>query len=345
MKAAFIQKHGDLEELQTGELNTPKISPNEVLIETKFAALNHLDIFVVKGWSGLNLVMPHVLGSDGSGIVKEVGSEVSTIKKGDLVTVNPGVSCGKCAQCLAGKQNFCSQFSILGEHRWGTFAQFYKVPEINVLKIPANYSLDKAAAAPLTFLTAWRMLVTQARVKQDEYVFIHGAGGGVSVAAVQIAKYLGAKVVATTSAPKKVDLVKKLGADYVINYKEMQDYGKYVFSEITKKSGIDVVIDSVGTPTFPNSLRLLRPGGRLVTCGVTSGPMSEIDIRQIFWKQLEVKGSTMSNQKEFRDVMKLVFEGKLTPIIDKIFSLEQAKEAETYLNKGTQFGKVLLKIS
>lgn len=345
MKSAFIQKHGDLEQIQIGEVNTPKISPNEVLIETKFAALNHLDIFVVKGWSGLNLIMPHVLGSDGSGIVKEVGSEVSSVKKGDLVTVNPGVSCGKCALCLAGKQNFCSQFSILGEHRWGTFAQFFKAPEINVLKIPANYPLDKAAAAPLTFLTAWRMLVTQAGIKQDEYIFIHGAGGGVSVAAVQIAKYFGAKVVITTSIPEKIEKVKKLGADYVINYKEMPDYGKYVFSEITKKSGIDIVIDSVGTPTFQNSLRLLKPGGRLVTCGVTSGPTSEIDIRQIFWKQLEVKGSTMSNQKEFRDVMKLVFEGKITPVIDKIFPLEQVKEAEGYLNKGGQFGKVLLKIS
>ncbi len=345
MKAALINNHGDLDQLHIGEVEIPKIGPNNVLIQTKYGALNHLDIFVVKGWSGLSLSMPHILGSDGCGVIQEVGSAVTTVKKGDLVTINPGISCGKCSACLSGKQNFCPQFSILGEHQWGTFAQYFRAPEINLLKVPSGYPLDKAAAAPLTFLTAWRMLVSQAMVKKEEFVLILGAGGGVSVAAVQIAKYLGAIVVATTSTPEKAEKVKKLGADYVLNYKENPDYGKYIFSEITKKSGIDVVIDSVGSATFQSSIRLLKPGGRLVTCGVTSGPTSEIDIRQIFWKQLEIKGSTMSNQREFREVMRLVFEDKLTPVVDKVFSLEEAKEAESYLNRASQFGKVLIKVS
>ncbi len=344
MKAAFINNHGDLEQIQFGELDIPKIGPNEVLIESKFSALNHLDIFVVRGWPGLKLTMPHVIGADGCGVIKEVGSAVTDVSEGDRITINPGISCGKCEMCLSGQQVFCRSFSIKGEHQWGTFAEYFKMPEINVLKIPDAYPFDKAAAAPLTFLTAWRMLRTQANVKPDEFVFIHGAGGGVATAAIQIAKYLGAKVITTTSTSEKIEKAKELGADHVINYKEMKDYSKYVFIDLTKRRGIDVVIDNVGQTTFPTSVRLLRPGGRLVTCGATTGPKAEIMINQIFWKQLEIKGSTMANQGEFREVMKLVLDGKITPIIDKIFPLEQARDAEKYLNDANKFGKVLLKI-
>ncbi len=344
MKAAFIQEHGNLDKIQIGEVNTPTISPNEVLIETKFGALNHLDIFVVRGWPRLTLNMPHVIGADGSGIVKEIGSEVTTLSVGDKITINPGISCGKCEMCLSGQQVFCKQFSILGENKWGTFAQYLKLPEISVLKIPDGFSLEKAAAAPLTFLTAWRMLITQAGIKPNEYVFIHGAGGGVSSAAIQIAKYYGAKVITTTSTSKKMEMAMNLGADHVINYKETKDYRNQVF-ELTNKHGIDVVIDNVGQATFPTSIRLLRPGGRLITCGVTSGPLSKINIADIFWKHLEIKGSTMANQGEFRAVMQLVLDGTLNPIIDKVYPLENVREAEEYLSDGNQFGKVLIKVS
>lgn len=344
MKAAFIQEHGNLDKIQIGEVNTPTISPNEVLIETKFGALNHLDIFVVRGWPGLTLNMPHVIGADGSGIVKEIGSEVTTLSVGDKITINPGISCGKCEMCLSGQQVFCKQFSILGENKWGTFAQYLKLPEISVLKIPDGFSLEKAAAAPLTFLTAWRMLITQAGIKPNDYVFIHGAGGGVSSAAIQIAKYYGAKVITTTSTSKKMEMAMNLGADHVINYKETKDYRNQVF-ELTNKHGIDVVIDNVGQATFPTSIRLLRPGGRLITCGVTSGPLSKINIADIFWKHLEIKGSTMANQGEFRAVMQLVLDGTLNPIIDKVYPLENVREAEEYLSDGNQFGKVLIKVS
>lgn len=345
MKAVYFSKHGNLDEIRIGEVDKLSIGSNEVLIETRFAALNHLDIFVINGWSGLNLKMPHVIGADGSGIVKEIGSEVTTVNVGDRVIINPGISCGKCEFCLSGRQVFCKYFSIKGEHEWGTFAEYFKIPEINVLKVPKAFLLDKAAAAPLTFLTAYRMLTTQANVKQGDYVFIHGAGGGVSSAAIQIAKYFGAKVIASTSTPEKLAKARDLGANYVINYKEMTDYTKYVYTELTERHGIDIVIDNIGNATFDTSIRLLRPGGQLITCGATSGALLKLNIANVFWKHLEIKGSTMGNQGEFRKVMKLVFEGKLNPVIDKVFPFYQAEEAEKYLSKANQFGKVLLAIS
>ncbi|KKL89729.1 hypothetical protein LCGC14_1911790 [marine sediment metagenome] len=344
MKAAFITGHGNLEKILIGDLDIPKIEPNEVLIETRYSGLNHLDIFVVNGWPGLDLVMPHILGADGSGVVKEIGSEVTSISEGEKVTINPGLSCGKCKYCLSGKQVFCKQYSILGEHQWGTFSQYFKIPEINIIRIPNSYPLEKAAAAPLTFLTAWRMLKTQADLQSEEIIFIHGAGGGVATAAIQIAKHFGAIVITSTSSPEKIEKAKQLGADYVINYKQDKDYSRYVFKEITNGHGVDVVIDNVGQATFSTSIRLLKPGGRLITCGATTGPNTNLLISQIFWKHLEIKGSTMGNQGEFHNVMKLVLKGKLNPIIDKIFPLRNVKKAVNYLKEGQQFGKVLLEI-
>ncbi|MFW9782956.1 MAG: zinc-binding dehydrogenase [Candidatus Heimdallarchaeota archaeon] len=344
MKAAFIRSHGELEQLSVGDLEIPKIKPNEVLIETKFSALNHIDLFLIKGWPSLNLNLPHILGSDGSGIIKEIGSAVTTTKVGDRVTINPGLSCGKCYYCLSGKQNFCKQFSIMGETQWGTFSEYFKLPEHSALTIPKKFSFELAAAAPLTFLTAWRALTTQANLKRDNIILIHGAGGGVSTAAIQIAKYLGAIVITTTSSANKVKRAEKIGADYVFNYKEDPNFGKTIYNEITNKKGVDVILDSVGKDTFQSSLRLLRPGGTLVTPGATTGAILEIDIRQIFWKQIKVIGTTMSNQAEFRDVMNLIFQNKLNPVVDKIFPLNEVRDAEAYLKEGKQFGKVLLEI-
>ncbi len=345
MKAAYFKNHGGLDNLQIGEVEQPQLKSNELLVETAYAALNHLDLFVLEGWPGLNLHIPHILGSDGSGVVKEIGGEIDAFKVGDKVLINPGISCGKCNYCLAGQQNLCADFSIKGEHFDGTFAEFFTIPEKNVLKIPDSISLKDAAAAPLTFLTAWRMMVTRAEVRPEEYVFIHGAGGGVSSAAIQIAKMLGAIVIATTSSEEKMKAAQDLGADHVINYKERNDFTDYVYKEITGKRGVDVVIDSVGKQTFPKSIKLLRPNGRFVTCGATTGPHVDLDIRHVFWKQLQILGSTMSNQKEFRDVMNIVFEGKIHPVVDKVFPLDQVKEAEKYLKKGNQFGKVLLSVN
>lgn len=344
MKAAFFKNHGNLDQIEVGEIPAPKCGPTEVLVETSYAALNHLDIFVTIGWSGLKLELPHILGSDASGIVKEVGSLVTTVKPGDKVTINPGISCGKCEMCLSGNQNLCSQYHIKGEHVNGTFAELFTIPEINILKIPENFPMDQAAAAPLSYLTAWRMLTTKAPVKQGDYVFIQGGSGGVATCAIQIAKNFGATVIASTSTEEKLKRLREVGADYVINYKDMPDYTGYVFKEITKRHGIDIVVDSVGAATFKNSLRMLKVNGKLVTCGATTGPNSDIALNAVFWKQLEILGSTMSNMREFHEVMKIIFVGKLKAIIGKQFSLDQAKEAEEYLNSGKQFGKVVLKV-
>jgi len=342
VKAAYFSEHGEIGNLKIGELEKETIGAREILVKTAYAGLNHLDLFVLKGWPGLDLKMPHILGSDGSGIVEEVGSKVTLVKPGDRVTINPGISCRKCTKCLAGKQNLCSEYSIKGEHFRGTFSEYFKVPEVNALKIPDSYPLDKAAAAPLNFLTAWRMLVTKAQIKPSQIVFVHGAGGGVATAAIQIAKLHKAQVIASTSTETKMQKAKELGADKVFNYLEEPDYSKKVYKEMTNRKGVDVVVDSVGKETFSTSLRMLKPNGRIVTCGATTGPKTQLDIRQIFWKQLEILGSTMSNMGEFHDVMDLVLKGELEPVIDKKFSLENAAEAETYLGKGKQFGKVLL---
>lgn len=343
MKAAILPKHGELDVIVVGDIPVPAPGHDELLVRMKFAALNHLDYFVTKGWSGLELQMPHVLGSDGSGIVEAVGPGVTSFKVKDEVTINPGLSCGRCESCLAGEQNLCKSFSIKGEHQAGTFAEFFTVHETNAVKVPAGFPMDKAAAAPLVSLTAWRMLMTRARVQPGEVVFIHGAGGGVSTAAIQIAKYLGATVITTTGSPEKVEKARKLGADHVIDYQAMPDYSAHVFKDLTGKRGVDVVIDSVGARTFATSVRLLRPNGRLITCGATTGPSTDLDIRQMFWKQLVIMGSTMSNQKEFREVMRLVFSGKVDPAIDKVYPLDQARQAEEYLLRAGQFGKVLLR--
>ncbi|MHA1522043.1 MAG: zinc-binding dehydrogenase [Promethearchaeota archaeon] len=344
MKSAYFEQHGKLDQITVGDLPVPSISPEEVLIKTQFGAINHLDLFVLLGWPSLDLKLPHIMGSDGSGIISTVGEKVKGLKKGDRVTINPGIGCGKCDFCMGGEQSLCNQFQILGEHRDGTFAEYFKISSQNVLRIPDTMPFDLAAAAPLTFLTAWRMLVSKANVRPGEFVLVQGASGGVSIAAIQIAKLFGAKVIATTSSAEKMEKTYKIGADVVINYNETPNYAKSIFKEHTQKHGIDVAVDSVGQATFPTSVKLLHKGGRLVTCGATTGPKTEIDIRQIFWKQISLIGSTMSNHQEFTQVMQLIFEGKLKPQIDSDFSLENVKEAEEYLKKGTQFGKVLIKI-
>ena len=345
MKAGYIENHGSVENIKIGDVDTPAVGNLDILIKTEFAALNRLDLFVVQGWPGLKLEMPHVLGSDGSGTVKEIGPDVITdLQIGDRVLINPGIGCGQCSQCLSGRQNFCSKFSILGENKNGTYAEYVSVPSRNVLKIPDSYPFDKAAAAPLTFLTAWRMLVTQAQIKGGEFVLIQGGSGGVSTAAIQIAKYFNTTTIVTTSSDEKSAKAKEIGADYVINYNKNPNYAKEVFKELTKKKGIDLVVDSVGTATFNTSLKMLRPGGRLVTCGATTGPKTDLDIRAIFWKQLKIIGSTMSNNQEFQDVMKIVMSGKFSPVIDKVFKLEELPDAERYLGKSNHFGKVLIKI-
>jgi len=342
MKALVFYEHGGIEKLQIADVPKPAIGADDVLVNVKASALNHLDLFVREGLPGLKLPMPHIPGSDGAGVIAEIGANVRGLSVGQRVTINPGLSCGACEFCLAGEHSLCPDFQILGEHCAGTAAEFVRVPARNVLPIPDDFPFEQAAAAPLVFLTTWRALISRARVRAGEDVLILGAGAGTSTAAIQIAKKAGARVFVTSSSDAKLQKAKELGADILINY-TTQEWDKEVY-RLTNKRGVDVVFESVGAATWLKAIRALRRGGRLVTIGATSGPNPQEEIRLIFWKQVEIIGSTMSNQREFNEVMKLVLRGELKPVIDVVWPLERAQEAHARLARGEQFGKIVLTI-
>ncbi len=342
MKALAIYEHGDIDKLQIVDLPMPAIGPDDVLINVKATALNHLDLWVRQGLPTLKLSMPHVPGSDFAGVIAQVGGNVRGLQVGQRVTVNPGVSCGHCEFCLAGEQSLCAEFGILGEHTTGGAAEFARVPAVNVLPIPDDYPFEMAAAAPLVFLTAWRALISRARLRAGEDVLVLGAGAGVSTAAIQIAKHAGARVFVTSSSEDKLHRAREIGADVGLNYKT-QEWDREIF-RMTGKRGVDVVFESVGADTWLKSVRSLRRGGRMVVIGATTGANPPEEIRYIFWKQIEIIGSTMSNQREFREVMKLVLCGELKPVIDTVMPLEQAREAHKRLASREQFGKIVLTI-
>ncbi len=342
MRALAFYEHGGIDKLQIVDLPRPAIGPDDVLINVKAVALNHLDLWVREGLPNLKLAMPHIPGSDMAGVIAEVGANVSGFKVGQHVAVNPGVSCGHCEFCLAGEQSLCPDFGILGEHSTGGAAEFARVPAVNLLPIPDDFPFQVAAAAPLVYLTAWRALISRARLREGEDVLVLGAGGGVSTAAIQIAKHAGARVFVTSSSDEKLKKAKEIGADFGYNY-NTQEWDRQLYAA-TNKRGVDVVFESVGAATWIKSIRSLKRGGRMVVIGATSGPNPQEEIRYIFWKQIEIIGSTMSNQSEFRDVMKLVLRGELKPVIDSILPLERAQEAHARLAGGGQFGKIVMTI-
>jgi NADPH:quinone reductase-like Zn-dependent oxidoreductase len=342
MKALAFYEHGGIEKLQIFDLPKTTIGADDVLINVKASALNRLDLFVREGLPGLKLQMPHIPGSDGAGIIAEIGANVRNLKVRQRVTINPGLSCGACEFCLAGEQSLCGDFKILGEHCAGTAADFVCVPAVNVLPIPDVFPFEQAAAVPLVFLTAWRALMPRAQVRAGEDVLILGAGGGASTAAIQIAKKSGARVFVTSSSDAKLEKAKQIGADVPINY-STQEWDKEVY-KLTNKRGVDVVFESVGAATWLKAIRALRRGGRLVTIGATTGPNPQEEIRQIFWKQMDIFGSTMSNQREFREVMKLVLRGELKAVIDVVLPMERAQNAHARLAKGEQFWKIVLTV-
>jgi NADPH:quinone reductase-like Zn-dependent oxidoreductase len=342
VKAIVIHEHGGIDKLKFEDVPKPEISSKEVLIEVKAASLNHLDIWVRQGIPGAKLAFPHILGSDGAGIVAEVSEEVKTVKKGDKVLLNPGISCGNCEWCLKEEQSECSTFHLLGEHINGTFAEFVKAPEGNVHPIPEHLTFSEAAAFPLVFLTAWRLLITKAKIKPGEVILILGIGGGVASAALQIAKSTGLKAIVTSSSSEKLKKAKGFGADEIINYSN-QDFAGEVRS-LTDKKGVDVVLDNVGAKTWQESLKSLKKGGRLVTCGATTGPNPPEDIQRIFWNQLTIFGSTMGNRREFKEVLQFMDSTKIKPVIDKVFPLEKGADAQKYMEEGKQFGKIVLTV-
>ena len=341
MKAVRFHQHGGPEVLRYEEVPSPTPGPAEVLIGLRAAALNHLDLFVRTGQTP-GVALPHIGGADGAGVVLANGTGAARHPVGSRVFFDPGLSDGICDYCARGEHSLCDRWEILGEHRDGTFAQAVAIPEINLRPIPSDLTFEEAAAFPLVFLTAWRMLVTKARVTQGESVLILGIGGGVALAALQIAKHAGARVFVTSSSAEKLERAKALGADVLINHQET-DFSREAW-RITEKRGIDVIVDNVGAATWDRSVRALAKGGRLVSCGATSGPKPDQDLRRLFVKQVTIYGSTMGTRHDWEQVNRLLAAKTLRPIVDRVFPLEQAAQAQTLMEEQGQFGKIVLSI-
>lgn len=339
MKAAYFDAHGKLPNLKVGEVPSPPLGPADVRVRVKAAALNHLDLFVLEGWPGLKVPLPHVGGTDLAGVIAEVGPQAKGVQVGDEVLVNPGLNFDAGPD---GELVIPPDVSIVGETRWGGLAQECVVPATHVVRKPARMSWEEAAAIPLTSITAMQMVRRKARVKPGDKVLVVGAGGGVAVMALQIAKAAGAWVCATTGGADKVAKVKALGADHVIDYKASPDWSKEAFVA-TGKKGFDAIIDSTGAATFGKSVRLLGLGGRLVTCGATTGGPSEVDVRNIFWKQLSILGSTMGIPQDLRDAVAMWEQGRLKVVVDSVWPLDKVHDAMAHLERAGQFGKVVVR--
>jgi NADPH:quinone reductase-like Zn-dependent oxidoreductase len=342
MKAAFFREHGGLERIEYGDLPDPVPGPGQVRVRVRAGSLNHLDIFVRNGIPGIPVALPHVMGSDGAGVVESVGPGVTRVSPGDEVVLNPGVNCGDCEFCRMGEHSLCTTFHLLGEHVAGTFAEYVVAPAINAWPRPAALSWEESAAFPLTFLTAWRMLVSKARVRPGESLLIIGVGGGVAVAALQIAKLLGLTVFVTSGSGEKLARAKELGADAGIDH-SATDFAREV-RKLTGKRGVDVVLDSVGKATWRQSIAAAAKGGRLLTCGATTGTDPQTDLGRIFWNQLTVFGSTMGTHAEFAEMLRIFRDGKVKPVVDAVFPLEKARDAEQRLEEKRQFGKIVIRV-
>ncbi len=342
MKAVFFREHGG--DIQYGDLPEPVSGPDEVLVRLEAVSLNRMDLFTWKGWPGLALEMPHVPGADGAGHIVEVGSQVTQFAVGDRVVINPNVFCGECKYCLAGQENLCASWRLLGEHVSGTFRELIALPKRNLLKMPQEFDAAQAAAAALVYLTAWHSLITRGQLKPGESVLVIGASGGVNMASIQIAKYAGAVVLVVGSNVDKLSVAETAGADVLIDRSQDEAWSRTAYRADGRR-GVDVVVDNVGAETMPLSLRAARKGGRVLTVGNTSGPKFELDNRFLFGKQLSIIGSTMGTSKEFETVMGLVFEGKLKPVMDRQYPLRDAAMAFEHMKAGNQMGKITLTIA
>ena len=342
MKAIQFQQHGGPEVLRYTDVADPEPRANEVLVRVRACALNHLDLWVRRSLPNVPIPLPHIPGSDVAGEIAKIGSEVTTVRVGQKVVLAPGVSCGKCAACVSGQDNRCRQFTNLGYMIDGGCAEFVRAPEVNCLPYPENLSFEEAAAVPLVFQTAWHMLIARAELQPGEDVLVLGAGSGVGSAAIQIAKFFGARVIATAGSDEKLAKARELGADHGINHKTQKIRDEV--RRITNKRGVDVVFEHVGTATWDDSIASLALAGRLVTCGNTTGYDAKIDLRFLFSRQLSLLGSYMGVKSELHTIMKLVAAGELKPIVDRVFPLEEARAAHEYLEAGRQFGKVVLKL-
>ena len=342
MKAIVFHQHGGPEVLKYTDAPEPALRASDVLVRVKACALNHLDLWVRRGLPNVPLPLPHIPGSDVAGEIAKIGADVTTIRVGQKVVLAPLVSCGKCPACLGGLDNHCRQATNLGYMIDGGCAEFVRAPEVNCLAYPEDLTWEQAAAIPLVFQTAWHMLITRAELQPGEDVLVLGAGSGVGSAAIQIAKFFGARVLTTAGSEEKLAKAKELGADHLINYKTQKIRDEV--RRITDKRGVDVVVEHVGAASWEDSLSSLAPTGRLVTCGATTGYDGKVDLRFLFSRQLSLLGSYMGTKSELHRVMKLVAAGKLKPVVDRVFPLAEAAAAHAYLESSSQFGKVVLSI-
>lgn len=345
MRALTIDVHGGTDVIRYREdVASPQLlAPGQVRVRLRAVALNRLDLWTIGGLPGVTITPPWILGADGMGVVDAIEGAESGLKVGDRVVINPGISCRRCEWCQRGEHPLCVKFGLLGEHHPGSFAEFIVLPTENVLPIPDSVPDDIAAAFTLATLTAWRMCVSRAAVKPGEDVLIWGIGGGVAQAALRICKQIGARVWVTSSRAEKLERAAAMGADVCINH-ATEDVGRLV-RERTQKRGVDVVIESVGEKTWDASLQSLARGGRLVTCGGTSGPQLALDVRRLFWYQWSLMGSTMGNDAEFAAVTAELAAGRLWPTVDTVYPLARGREAFERMQRGEQFGKLVLRVS
>jgi NADPH:quinone reductase-like Zn-dependent oxidoreductase len=339
MKAVRIHEYGGPEVLKLEDIPVPVPKPNEVLVRVKACAMNHLDLWIRQGLPKVK-TLPHILGSDISGEVKEVGELCSRVKPGQRVLLAPGLSCRQCEQCVSGLDNQCRQYTMFGSGVWGGNREFMTTPEYAVIPIPESLSFEDAAAAPLVFLTAWHMLFGRAGLQAGEDVLVLAASSGVGMAAIQVAKMFHCRVIATAGGAAKMEKAKALGADYVIDH-YAQDISAEV-KRITEKRGVDVVFEHVGAATWPKSVESLAASGRVVTCGITTGYDVKLDLRPLFTKQQSLLGSFMGTLGELHKVLKFVFKGELKPVVDRVYPMSEIEAAHRHLENKEQFGKVVL---
>lgn len=342
MKAVILSQHGGPEVLRMADVPEPAIGDRDVLVRVRACALNHLDLWVRGGLPGRSVPLPHIPGSDISGEVAKIGAAVTNVKVGERVLLAPGVSCGQCEQCIAGRDNFCPDYVLFGRQIPGGYAEFVGSPSVNVIPIPGNLSFEEAAAVPLVFLTAWHMLIGRAQLRPAEDVLVIAAGSGVGSAAIQIAKATGARVIATAGSEPKLAKAKDLGADEVLLHGG--EFAREV-KRLTGGRGVDVVFEHVGAATWDQSIFSMKPGGRLVTCGATTGFESKININYIFGRQLSILGSFMGHKSQLFAALELFKRGLLKPVIDTVLPLERAADAHRRLESREQFGKVVLRVS
>jgi NADPH:quinone reductase-like Zn-dependent oxidoreductase len=344
MRALTLTGTGGLDHLRLQEVPAPAIrAPDEVLVRMRCAALNRIDLWMTGGLPNAKPSFPHVVGSDGAGVVEAVGPAAGAWRPGDRVLLNPGISCGRCAACAEGEESLCANYAILGEHVGGTAAELVVVPAANLAPVPDGMSWPEAAGFALATLTAWRMLATRARVRPGETVLVWGVGGGVGVAALRIAVHLGARVIVTSGSDEKLATGVRLGATAGLNHRSADVVAEV--RRLTDGRGADVVVDSVGVATWPDSLRALRRGGRLVVCGATTGPEASFDLRRLFWHQWSILGSTMGNRREFAEIVRLAHERRLWPLVDSVVPLADGIAAYQRMQRGEQTGKLVIEVS